>query len=155
MAYQVKRLSINARLLERWLLKVLLNLSFGQQLQLGISSQADGAVPTELVRICFGLQPFSGKSGMYVGAHNGMNMQMEEELRYSPLLIDGNRVVGGFFEVAGIHLFLSLDPNGPPPTFNEVEGIQGQWRTTQLRWQFREIQTVLNHRMSHVIRFNW
>ena len=62
----IRRYNIKARLLERWLLKVLLNLSFEGSLKIGVSGVEAGKPMQDLVEVAFGLRGFPGKSGMCV-----------------------------------------------------------------------------------------
>jgi hypothetical protein len=154
-AYHIRHFSVNAQLLERWLLKVLLNLCFESKMLIGLDGEAEGMPALSLVQICFGQSAFQGRAGMYVASYNGMSMEMGEALRFSPLVRSDNKIVGGFFTVAGVNFFLSLDPLGPPSNLAEVPNIEDQWLHAQLQWKFREIKTEIDHRLSHVIRFKW
>lgn len=154
-AFHIRHFSVNAPLLERWLLKVLLNLCFESKLAIGLDGETAGRPPLSLVQICFGESVFRGRAGMYMASYNGMSMEMGEMLRFSPLVRSDNKIVGGFYTVAGVNFFLSLDVRGPPPSFTEVPNIEDQWLNAQLQWKFREIKTEINHCLSHVIRFKW
>jgi hypothetical protein len=153
--FHIQYFSINARLLERWLLKVLLNLCFGGNLLLGVDGQRPGIVSPSLVDVCFGLSSFEGKAGLYVGAHEGMSLEMGETLTFSPLVHEDRRVVGGFFTVAGVYFFLCLDANGLCAPISEIPGLDPRWADTELKWRFREIKVNMNRQLSHVIRFKW
>lgn len=154
-AFHVRYLNVNAKLLERWLLKVLINLCFDSEMLIGLDGELAGKPPQSLVEVCFGEAEFQGKAGMYVASYNGMSMDMGEMLKFSPLVRRDNRIVGGLYTVAGVNFLLSLDPLGPPLNLPEVPGIEDQWLNAQLQGKFREIKTEIGHCLSHVIRFKW
>jgi hypothetical protein len=153
--FHIRRYKIRARLLERWLLKVLLNLSFNGPLKIGVSGTEPGIPPADLVETAFGLRPFATRAGMYVASYAGMNMSMGEEVKYSPLISEGDRILGGFFVVAGVHLFLALDPAGPPKNLSDVESLESTWRAASLRWRFQEFRANVSFQPSHVVQFKW
>jgi len=93
--------------------------------------------------------------GMYVASYIGMNLEMGEEVEYSPLVGDGDRILGGLFVVAGFHFYLALDPTGPPADWSNIESLGSTWRAAALRWRFREFRANIAYRPSHVIQFNW
>lgn len=153
--FHIKSLSVNARLLERWLLKVLLNLSFGGALKIGLDGVQPGKASLRWVNVCFGRSPFEGRCGMYVGSYAGMSLEMGETLRYSPAVREDQRILGGFFTVAGIYFYLCLEPGGISVPMREVAGVEPMWAKSSLTWRFHEMITEISHRRSHVIRFNW
>lgn len=152
---QVQRFTINARLLERWLLKALLNLTFESRFLIGWEGTEIGRPPEDLVRVVFGLSSFEGQAGMYVGGHVGLTMTMGEHLEFSPLLKDDKYVLGGFFKVGGVLLYLCLDPAGITVPFNQIPRTDEQWSSTDLRWRFRKIKAKHGRYLSHVIEFKW
>jgi hypothetical protein len=151
----VVRLKINARLLERWLLKILLNLTFEGRFLIGANGIEVGRPPVDLVKIAFGQSSFEGMAGMYVGGHLGLNLDMGEHLEFSPLLKDDNYVLGGFFKVGGILLYLCLEPNGVAVPFSQIPGVDGDWAATDLKWRFKKIKVNHGRYLSHVIEFCW
>lgn len=152
---QIRRFTVNARLLERWLLKVLLNLTFEGRYLIGWEGTEIGRPPDHLVRVAFGLNSFDSKAGMYVGAHVGLTMSMGEYIEFSPLLKNDKYVLGGFFKVGGILLYLCLDPAGVTVPFNQTPVIDEQWSSADLKWRFRKIQAKHGRYLSHVIEFKW
>ena len=87
------------------------------------------------------VSPFEGKAGMYVGAHDGCHLRWARPLQYSPLVKDDERILGGFFTVAGMYT-LSLDPQGMLVPLNDIPGLEPPWSTTNLSWRFREIKVT-------------
>ena len=152
---QILRFKINARFLERWLLKVLLNLMFESRFLIGRSGIEVGRPPEDLVRTVFGLTSFEGKAGMYVGAHMGLTMTMGETLEFSPLLEDDKYVLGGFFKVGGMLFYLCLEPEGVMVPFNQIPGVDSDWSTTELKWHFQKMKAMHGRYLSHTIEFQW
>jgi hypothetical protein len=153
--FHVIKLKSSARLLERWLLKVLLNLSVGSQYLIGPDGVHPGIPPASLVNICFGNLPFEGRAGMYVGSYEGMSIEMGETLSYSPLIHENQRIVGGFFTVAGIRYFFWLLDGEIAVSLQEIEGIDPEWSAANLHWRFKSIQTTIRNKLSHSLEFHW
>ncbi len=65
----------------------------------GVDGDVKGTPSASLVNICYGLQPFPYKSGMYVAANIGMELDMKETVSFSPLIKDGERILGGFLSL--------------------------------------------------------
>jgi hypothetical protein len=64
--YKVERFTMDAKTSRALdLLKTLLNLSNESSMLIGVNGQAPGIPPADLVRICFGLEPFPVRAGMY------------------------------------------------------------------------------------------
>jgi len=145
---------VNARLLERWFLKTLLNLSLSRQYYIGIHGEEQGVVPLDLVQICYGMRPFEGIAGMYGAAHAGMIVASHDTLRFVPLLRD-ERVMGGFFEFRGFRFFLSLMPD-EKLTMSQLQGMDPSWQQAHLLHPIELIQTQISALITvPIIRFNW
>ena len=146
--------NVNARLLERWFLKTLLNLSLSRQYYIGVYGEELGVVPLDLVEICYGIRPFEGAAGMYGAAHAGMIVAFDDTLRFAPLLRD-ERVLGGFFEFRGFRFFLSLMPS-ETLTMSQLQGMDSSWQQANLLHPIELIQTQISTLITvPIIRFNW
>jgi hypothetical protein len=110
---------INAKLLERWFLKTLINLTYSGKYQIGPNSEVGKPSP-RLVNIAYGKAEFEGGEGMYVAAHSGMLFSSTDTLQLAPLIKDDCLVLGGYFEFRGIRFLLSLMPEKPN---NEIARI--------------------------------
>jgi hypothetical protein len=145
---------VHARLLERWFLKTLLNLSHSRQYYIGIHGEEQGVVPLDLVQICYGIRPFEGTAGMYGAAHAGMIVASHDTLRFAPLLRD-ERVMGGFFEFRGFRFFLSLMPS-EQLTMSQLQGMDSSWQQANLLHPIELIQTQISALITvPIIRFKW
>jgi len=143
---------INARLIERWLLKTLLSFLFEGQFLIGRSGETIGIPPTDLVEAAFGIRPFVGRAGLHIGVHQDLVMVMDETVQLIPLVQHG-RVIGGQFRVAGIMMYLCLDPDGIEVPFYLVPGVDLDWASTELHWRFRKIKFGTGDKQT--IKFNW
>lgn len=143
--------TINARLIERWLLKTLLNFLFEGPFAIG-TGDARGVPPSDLVEIAFGLRKFKGRAGLHIGVHQDLIMVMDEVVELVPLVKDG-KVIGGQFRVAGILMYLCLDSNGIDVPFYLVPGVDLDWASTELHWRFRKIK--FGSSGNQTIKFNW
>ena len=153
--FAVERFVINAILLERWLLKTLINLTWESNFFVGVDGDVKGTPSASLVNICYGLQPFPYKSGMYVAANIGMELDMKETVSFSPLIKDGERILGGFFEFRGIRLFFCLEPQGFNYAFCSLPNISPDWAHANLLRPFKQIKVKRGKRLSHTIDFCW
>lgn len=151
--FKIERMFVNADLLERWLLKCLINLTTGGSYLIGTDGVSPGNPPRELVLIAYGQTKFEGESGMYVGAHVGLDMEMGEKLEFAPLLLDNQRVMAGLFRVAGLQLYLSLDPLGITSPLPGGSGLDVDWQMTDLHRPFKKIKVKLGKYVSHTIEF--
>jgi hypothetical protein len=153
--FKVVRFDVRAKLLERWLLKTLINLCLSGTSQLELSTANPNRPRRELVEVAFGKLRFKGKSGMYVAAHAGMRLDMNESVSFSPLLKDEVRVCGGFFTFYGIHLFLCLDQEGLDIPLSSIPRMGSTWVNAELKWRFRKMKGMIGNNLSHEIRFVW
>ena len=152
---KIERFIIDASLLERWLLKTLLNLTYGSEFFIGIGGTEKGVPSNDLVKMCYGLQPFPGNAGMYVAANAGMRLEMSDTVTFSPLLKDDQRVVGGFFEFRGIRLFLALMPEGLTHPLWSIPRIDPNWANATLLRPFKKIEVMYGEHLSHTVEFRW
>ena len=101
--------NIDASLLERWFLKIMLGISFGQSLIIGPEQIEVGQVPPELVRIAFGLEPFTHGRGLYIAYKDKETFQLEDRFRYTAKTI-GAHLLMGYFHIHGLRFYLNLNP---------------------------------------------
>ncbi|SHN40551.1 hypothetical protein SAMN05192549_11112 [Duganella sacchari] len=147
---------IDAKLLERWLLKTLLNLSFKGDLFIGEDGTEKGVPPKSLVDTCFGSQPFEGKAGMYVAANLGMWIRSTDTIQFAPLIKDDERILGGFFEFRGIRFFLDLTKEGLQHPLSSIPGVGDDWKNANLLRPFLAINTHVTPLIVRaIIRFQW
>ncbi len=105
--WNVRRFEINRRLLERWFLKTLINLNFGQDLRFGDTEEQPGVPPEELVRIAFGLSEFEGFAGMYTSVRPGESLGGPEGVSITTYT-ERESLVTAEFRVCGMRFILSL-----------------------------------------------
>ena len=155
--FKVRHFRINGVLLERWLLKTLVNLCSESSLLVGSRAEKPGIPDESLVRICFGLEQFAGKSGLYLAARVGDNVSSGSEIGFAPLIFDGTHVAGGFFHFRGFLIFLSLLEELLPPNFEWVSsfGDTSEWAGTRPTWHFQKIVVKINQVRSSVVHFDW
>jgi hypothetical protein len=104
---------IDARLLERWLLKVMLGIGFGGKLIIGAGQHEAGVVPLQLARIAFGLEEFPSGQGMYVAFKDKETFQLEDRFRYTAKSI-GSNLLMGYFSIHGLRFYMNLEETGGP-----------------------------------------
>ena len=149
------RFWIDARLLERWLLKTLLNFSYQGQFLIGLSGVEAGVVPRDLVDLCFGRTRFQQRAGMYVASNVGMKVDFADVVAFHPLIRDQQRVLGGFFSFRGVRFFLCLMPEGLQVPIGSIKPIVEGWQDAELHWRFEKINVRHFKNLSHVTHFDW
>lgn len=143
---------VNAKLIERWFLKTLLNLSLCRDYFIGVEGREKGIVPHDLVQVCFGERQFDGAGGMYGAAHAGMMIASHDSVRFAPLLRE-DRVLGGLFEFRGFRFLLSLLPGGLDTM---PQGMDPDWQHSRLLRPLELIQMQISGLITvPVIRFRW
>lgn len=152
---RVKESHVNALLLERWLLKTLINVSYQGNYLIG-NSTTKGIPEDNLVKICFGKSAFNNGAGMYVAANTGDMMGFGSHLTFSPLIEKSeNRIVGGLFGFAGLSIFLWLIPEKLPNDFKWIENLNSKWLNYQPSRPFKKIKFKIPNGSTHTLRFNW
>lgn len=114
--WTVKAYILDGVMLERWLLKTLINIAFDGKYAIGADAAAAGRPSERLVRVAYGLEWFKGKAGLYTIGRIGMNIAMEDRVSFSPIMQRAPRreyVVGGIFLFRGFEFLLYLEPEGP------------------------------------------
>jgi hypothetical protein len=153
--YETVTLSIDASALERWLLKTLINISFGGEHYVGYDSVAVGWPCSHLVRAAFGRDKFREHNGMRVAYKEGGLLHSQDRIQYAPIIKDGKYVFGGRFSFRGTLLFLDISPSGIDTPFEQIPGMQEEWKNVFLSKKFKQIKATHNGRLSHVINFEW
>lgn len=105
--WKLHHFEVNGALLERWLLKTLINISFGQNLRFGDTQEPPGVPPKDLVLITFGESEFVGFAGMYISVRLGEQLGGLEGVSITTFTERGALVVAEF-TVCGIRFLLSL-----------------------------------------------
>ena len=151
------RSAIDALRVERWLLKTLVNLAYGNALFISHDGVSPGEPTKELVEIVFGLRKFSGRAGMYVAAKPGITLKSQDTVEFGPLIKDDERILGGLFILRGFHLVLCLTPEGVGVggfTFNKTLGPP--WSGMALNRPFDRVDyTPIPQFVAHQIVFDW
>jgi hypothetical protein len=138
---------VDARLLERWFLKIMLGIGFGKKLTIGPGQFEAGVVPQQLARIAFGLEEFPIGQGMYVAFKDKETFQLEDHFRYTAKTI-GSNLLMGYFLIHGLRFYLNLEPTGGP-IYGSIEGSQVFYRQAH----FVESTIDLNSSQASSIEF--
>lgn len=152
----VVRHTIDGPLLERWLLKTLINISYNGDKPIGRSSTIAGKPSDELVRIAFGQAQFSGKAGLYIIGMVGMNMHSKDMFKFAPLVKDGHHIEGGVFVFRGHPLLLFLEPEGVPKPLTglHIEGYDLGKCAVNFHLQRIKVLSQRKH-LSQMLTFTW
>ncbi|HMB03593.1 MAG TPA: hypothetical protein VKP69_07615 [Isosphaeraceae bacterium] len=153
--WQVVEYRINGPLLERWLLKTLINISYNGDYPIGARFIAKGHPNQELVEIVFGLRKFTGRAGLYFVVHTGQEVYSDDTVQFSPLIKDGAYIIGGLFSFRGFRLLLELAPEGPPQQLSGL-GLNGEdWGYSQLNFHNQRINECQDRYLSQVVYLDW
>jgi hypothetical protein len=145
---------VRAKLLERWFLKSLINLSLSRDYIIGIDGAEKGEVPASITAVCFGEKDFEDGAGMYVAGRLGMLIASDDTVRFSPLLRE-NRVLGGLFEFRGFRFCLSLVPERLH-TMPPLDGAGSEWDNASLSRPIEKIQIQIGGNITvPIIQFKW
>ena len=153
--YRTVVYSLNASILERWLLKTLINVGYGGSHFIGQNSNREGYPSDELVRIAFGKGKFPKENGLYVAMKTGMSLKFSDTVEISSLLKDNKCINGGRFRFRGVYMFLDLIPGGLKVPFEAIPGMPQDWHYVILSKPFKQFKAMLGNRVSHVVNFNW
>ena len=158
--FDVCEYDINGPLLERWLLKTLINmeLSGDQGLTLGPYLAQTERPNCELVEIVYGRRPFPGRSGLYFVADSAQSIQFQERLRYVAYLKtveEKSYVAAAGFSFHGFPFILSLEPQGLPSTVDECDNEGRVVRKLSLLYHPEVLNVNLNDFPSLSIRVTW
>lgn len=143
---------------ERWLLKVSINLTFKGQLKLGVGMLgAEPGYPAPyLLEAVFGDRPLCHKMGLYVIFPYGEFRFRKGEMAIVP--IHKNREIWGvYFNLRGIHLFLSLYPGYAPPPLEQLGDLELPQHVMSPTPMYRppSIQILRPDGTESLIRFSW
>jgi hypothetical protein len=83
--WNILKYRLDGRMLERWFLKTLINLSLGGQYPIGRGSTKAGEPSEGLVRIAYGLSHFEGRAGLFSIARLGMKLNPRDAVSFGPL----------------------------------------------------------------------
>lgn len=154
--WTVKRYEIDGLKLQRWFLKTLINITYGNELKIGSSSKEAGIPSEDLVKICFGQESFTGRAGLYAVVRVGENINSIDKVTVAPLIKDGERIVAGLFTFRGPRFILSLDPAGLPERLWPGIVLAGDdWGNSQLNFHNQEMRMVVGKHLSHVTHYRW
>jgi hypothetical protein len=111
--WQVQRVSISGRLLERWLLKTLINTAYGRGIPIGRGGSVPGLPSSDLVDIVFGRKTFEGKAGQY--SLYSPQIDVDDRIRIRTFSRKKEEYfVGATFALHGFQFLLYLDNEQPP-----------------------------------------
>jgi hypothetical protein len=144
---------INGPLLERWLLKTLINSEYAGKQDDPIGANASGApVQSQLVEIAFGKRSFEGRAGLYLAAFDQEAVHMQEGIQYASCIKDDpgcSYVFASEFIFYGFRFFLCLEPSGFP------DSVQVAGRELRLLHRIRTVNLDIEHQPSQRIEFSW
>jgi len=145
---------VNARDLERWLLKTLINIGYGGDSYIGPNSSQRGLASADLVEIAFGRRQFKPENGMFVAAKPGQYMDSQDHLHCSLLMKDAY-ICGARFVFRGLRMFLDLIPGGMRQPFESIPGMEPDWCDVRPMKPFKRMKFERGGRLDQTITFRW
>lgn len=153
--FKARSSNVNALYLERWLLKTLINVSYGYNHFFG-NGQEIGVPDEHLVNVSFGRSKFRQGAGMYFASNEGEKLSFDSKLNITPLIyLPENRIVGAMFTFAGMQLFLWLKPEELPKHFEWITHMHSEWKNLRPSRPFKKMSIQIPSGDSHIIKFNW
>jgi hypothetical protein len=113
--------TIDGYILERWLLKVAINLTFKSDFKIGVGMvESEVGKPSPyLLAVIFGELNFTNSMGLYTLENSTPIPCSPSEISIVP--IHKNQEIGGFlFNIRGFNFFLSLLPGSPVPSLRSL-----------------------------------
>lgn len=104
----VEKYCIDGKLLERWFLKTLINLSSFGDLPIGNESNLNSKPSQRLVEIAYGLDEFKPLEGLYTLNHKNV-IRGGETYKITPIYNSDKYVAGGVFDFRGFIFLLSIE----------------------------------------------
>lgn len=153
--YRKRTFWINASLLERWLLKSLINISFDSNLFIGVEGAEHGVPAEDLVNIVYGGEKFSRESGMKVVSRQDMRLKFSERIEFAPMIHEQERIIGGIFIFWGLHIYLDLTKDGLDVPFELIRNLDPDWHFATLHNQLKRMNSNVGGRVSHEVLFRW
>lgn len=147
--------SIDASGLELWLLKTLINVSYGGEHCIGPASQRPGFPSDDLVQVLFRGRRLPSENGMYVAFKPDMDLYTSDQVQMAPLTRFNTHIHGAFFKFFGFPMFFDLVPGGMTIPFHDIPNVAADWHYTTRTKRFREFKANIGGRISHVVKFNW
>ena len=153
--WNIVKYKLNGRMLERWLLKTLINISCDKDFPIGRTSATPGRPTHELVRIAYGLDRFKGRAGFSFVVRTGMRMQLNETFKFSPLVKDRHHIEGGLFVFRGFSLLLFLEEEGAPAPLTGIRLEGEDLGDCQLNFHNETMKVKVGKYVSHVLTMEW
>lgn len=154
--WNVKIYDINGAKLERWCLKTLININCNREYPVGKDSEVAGRPSERLVRIAYGKESFTGRSGLYFIVQVGMNMDISgAKFQCVPLIKDKRHIEAGLFVFMGLHLLLFLEPEGPPEPLTGIYLNGSHLGDSKLTFHNTEMKLLLGKYPSHRVLIKW
>lgn len=150
--FPLVRLEIDGILIERWLLKTMLNI---------VSIERDATAPMhsclnrpDIAGVAFGTHQFREHGGVYFCFATNGQMAMPDEIKFTPVSYGAAEPGIGLFEVAGWKMLLNLNDR-VPPQMGSINGLDEQWHALTCIRQFPKLLHKNGKYASHSITFKW
>jgi hypothetical protein len=153
--WRVIKYEIDGRNLERWFLKTLINLSSNEEFPIGRDSRVFGRPSERLVRIAYGQEAFSGRSGLFSIVHQGMKLDSTDTIHFSPLIKANHHIEGGIFSFRGFIFLLFLEEDGPPPRLTGISVFDEDLGKSQLNFHNQQAIEKVGKYTSQILEFTW
>jgi len=153
-----KSLDVDGLLLERWLLKTAINLSFEGRFHIGVgmAESEPGKVSPYLLEVAFGRVAFTHLMGAHFLVPVAESLHSPHEIVVIPL-IQGQQIGGFYFELRSQAIFLNLFPGHAPDTLGAISDLplSKELLTARLVYRPPRVATVVNGMPSGLVRFHW
>lgn len=154
--WRTVRFPVDGYRLERWLLKTIINATYGRGCRIGADSAEHGQPSNSLVEIAFGKNRFQPEAGMY-GVYDEFETRPKQDgidiLVYNA---PAGVVQGAVFSFLGFRLLLHLDRNGPTMPLMEISTESGEAADiVEPTYHPKSVTYNAGTGVSHMVEFVW
>jgi hypothetical protein len=155
-SWSVSRFEVVGTNLERWCLKTLITLGYGQS-PVGAQSKDSTTPSKQLVDICFGAAQFEPRAGLYMFGETGYNFPLEDKVNIITMSdVNNTFISGATFFLYGFQFVLYLDQRGlHPEEVNFVSKDGTTEKRCQPMYRLKGMNFQIGKYISHTIDFLW
>jgi len=150
--------AVDGLLLERWLLKTAINLSYRHGLKLGVGmwNSVPGIPSAYLLDVVFGNRSFSHSMGAYFLFPQEQFLYQKGQGIITPIHKNGE-IGGVYFHISGFDIFLPLFPGAVPPKLGEmgITALPPHILSAVMAYRSPTIITLDIEKRPHETRFDW
>jgi hypothetical protein len=153
--WDVLQTTVDGLLLERWFLKIAVNLSLAgrSDLRWYLNDEPIINVPRLLIEAAFGMTPLAEPMGLYAAVSVGVPQESAQEVSFAPTIKADRHIVGGTFAFRGLYYLLWLEDRAVPSPPTQV--LRREWSNPRLVHHLAGMDYSVQGHDSHNITYRW